>query len=201
VADWDANSPQLQKNLVDLGRRVSAQARARKTLNSALIRTWHTDMMHRLRARDGEPAGVFRGELGLEDYDVRVDRHPGVSAPAVGAALRAFDGILEAQIRDLDAHISPGRLAEDMTNDLLNAVLLLCAWVHGEWVRIHPFPNGNGRTARILANSIALRYGLPAFMRVRPRPGDEYERVAQQAMQGNWQASVPLFARLYQAAL
>ena len=50
-------------------------------------------------------------------------------------------------------------------------------------------------------NSIAQRYGLPAFMRVRPRPGAAYEQVAAQAMEGHWKAAISLFARLYQTAL
>jgi hypothetical protein len=48
--------------------------------------------------------------------------------------------------------------------------LNLCAGLHGEWIRIHPFANGNGRTARLWANWAALRYGLPPFVRLRPRP-------------------------------
>ena len=34
-----------------------------------------------------------------------------------------------------------------------------------EWIRIHPFANGNGRIARLWVNSIAMRYDL------RPRVG------------------------------
>ena len=46
------------------------------------------------------------------------------------------------------------------------------AAIHGEWVRIHPFANGNARTARVWAAWIALRYGLPVFVTVKPRPND-----------------------------
>jgi hypothetical protein len=28
----------------------------------------------------------------------------------------------------------------------LRSVLTLCAYTHGEWIRIYPFANGNGRT-------------------------------------------------------
>jgi hypothetical protein len=48
-------------------------------------------------------------------------------------------------------------------------VIDLCAWVHAEWVRIHPFANGNGLTARLWANSLAVRYGLPPFIRFAPK--------------------------------
>lgn len=35
----------------------------------------------------------------------------------------------------------------------------LAAVVHGEWVRIHPYANGNGRIAGTWANWVATRYG------------------------------------------
>ena len=35
-------------------------------------------------------------------------------------------------------------------------------------------PNSNGRTARMWANSLAMRYSLPPFVHLRPRPDDGY---------------------------
>ena len=75
----------------------------------------------------------------------------------------------------------------------LAAVLVLSAWVHAEWVRIHPFANGNGRTARIWANFIARRYGLPFFIRLRPRPGYGYGAAAEAAMRGDWRPTAVCF--------
>ena len=94
----------------------------------------------------------------------------------------------------VDHLIGPG---QDLTTDDLTAVLTLCAWVHSEWVRIHPFANGNGRTARLWVNSIAMRYGLPPFLRIRPRPDSGYGRAASSAMQGDWRPTVALFRRIY----
>lgn len=43
----------------------------------------------------------------------------------------------------------------------------LAAWFHYEFIRIHPFDDGNGRLARILMNLILQRRGLvPAIVRV-----------------------------------
>ena len=56
----------------------------------------------------------------------------------------------------------------------------LAAWVHAEFVRIHPFSDGNGRTARILMNFILLKYGyLPIVIQYKDRASyyevlDEY---------------------------
>ena len=157
--------------------------------------------MRGLAPVDGEPFGVFRGEAGLEGYDVEVGGQLGTAAERVAADLIAFDRILRERVEELDLIIQREHLDQDLTADNVSAVLILCAWAHGEWIRTHPFPNGNGRTARILVNSIAQRYGLPAFMRIRPRPGAAYALVANQAMQGKWIASIPLFVALYEAAL
>jgi len=66
---------------------------------------------------------------------------------------------------------------------------------HGEWARIHPFANGNGRTARLWANWCALRYGLPLFVRLRPRAtGSLYAAAAADSMAGDHRATISLFA-------
>jgi Fic family protein len=37
----------------------------------------------------------------------------------------------------------------------------LAAWIHCKLVRIHPFTDGNGRTARLLMNLVLMRTGYP----------------------------------------
>ena len=76
------------------------------------------------------------------------------------------------------------------------AIVAVCAWAHAEWVRIHPFANGNGRTARLWANSLAMRYGLPAFVHLRPRPEGDYDVVSEQALRGDWEPAVAVFLHL-----
>lgn len=201
MADWDANSPDLLRNLQEVGRRVTADATARQPVSSEAIRAWQALIMRGLEPTDGEPFGAYRGEAGLEDYHVEVGGHLGTSAERVAAELAEFDRTLADRLEELDRTIRREHLDEDLTADNVNAVIILCAWAHGDWLRIHPFPNGNGRTARVLVNSIALRYSLPAFMRVRPRPGSAYAWVANQAMERNWTVAIQLFVRLYEAAL
>jgi Fic family protein len=75
-------------------------------------------------------------------------------------------------------------------------VIDLCAWAHTEWTRIHPFANGNGRTARLWANFLAVRYRLPPFIRLRPRPDEGYADAGARAMQGDWQPTALVFRRL-----
>lgn len=75
--------------------------------------------------------------------------------------------------------------------------MTLCSYAHGEWVRIHPFANGNGRTARLWANWCALRYNLPPFVRLKPRPqGNLYARAAASSMAGDHRSMVAVFAEM-----
>lgn len=46
----------------------------------------------------------------------------------------------------------------------------LSAWTHAEFVRIHPFPDGNGRTARLIMNYQLMQKGLlPINIKVEDR--------------------------------
>ena len=73
------------------------------------------------------------------------------------------------------------------------------AQAHARWVEIHPFVNGNGRTARMWANWILVRYGLPAFVRLRPRPDlSEYEAAGRAALcRGEYEPTVAAFRAMY----
>jgi hypothetical protein len=194
MVDWDDDTPQLRSNLAKVFGRARDEALSRKPLSIEVARGWQLGIMNGLVPPDPNLVGRFRGEAGLENYDVKVGGLPGVLAAEVAAELAEFDRKLGLAIAELDRLIRPG---QDLTADNLAAVLALCAWAHSEWVRIHPFANGNGRTARLWVNSIAMRYGLPPFLRIRPRPADGYGRVSAAAMRGDWRPTIPLFRQMY----
>jgi hypothetical protein len=137
--------------------------------------------------------GAFRGEPGLETVQVKVGAHYGVNSADVAGALRVFEAKLQALVAELDMLLPVG---VEPDADEHAAVLDLCAWAHSEWVRIHPFGNGNGRTARLWANSLAMRYGLPPFIRLRPRPDAGYGEAGYAAMRGDWRPTAVAFRRL-----
>jgi fido (protein-threonine AMPylation protein) len=140
-----------------------------------------------------------RGQSRLYDnllsvlLDVRIGRHSGVPAGLVARALREFESTLKRVIDRLDVQIPSG---DEPDADEVTAIFDVMAWVHGEWIRIHPFANGNGRTARLWANSIAMRYNLPPFVRLRPRPDAGYERACERAMNGQWRSMVQVFREM-----
>jgi hypothetical protein len=198
MADWDDDTPELRSNLAKVFNRVRDEALRREALTVETARGWQLDIMQGLVPPDPKLVGRFRGEAGLENYNVKVGDLPGVRASDVPSELAEFDRKLRQAIAELDQLIKPG---QDLTADDLAAILTLSAWAHSEWVRIHPFANGNGRTARLWANSIAMRYGLPPFLRLRPGPDGGYGRAASSAMQGDWRPTLALFRRMYVESL
>ena len=106
--------------------------------------------MEGLDVPDEDYVGKFRGEPSLQNIGVRVGASEGSPPSQVGEELNKFEARLTATIEYLDAEVPEGELPD---RDTLDAVLDVCGWAHAEWVRIHPFANGNGRTARLWANA------------------------------------------------
>lgn len=191
--DWDTDSPELRQNLVGLLEAIEQDAPQRKPPTVETARRWQSEIMRNLQADDPKYVGAFRGEAGLEDVQVHVNGVFGVAAPEVSDALRDFEQRLQSAVAYLDTLIPPGA---DPSVDQAKVIVEVCAWAHAEWVRIHPFANGNGRTARLWASSLALRYGLPPFVDLRPRPGDGYELACEKAMRGDWEPTIAVFDQL-----
>lgn len=195
--DGDADSPELRAALTKLLAAVAEEARLRKRPTVERARRWQSEMMRGLRVdpkyANSKYKGTFRGEPGLEWIQVRVGEHYGVAAEDVSVALAEFERRLQQAVAYLDNSIPPDT---DPDGDQVTAIVRVCAWAHAEWVRIHPFANGNGRTARLWANALAMRYGLPPFVRLRPRPDGRYGSVSEKAMRGDWPPTATLFEAL-----
>lgn len=198
MADWDADNPQLFENIGALSERIVRGALNRERPTLELIRGWHIDIMAGLTPPDPAYVGRFRGEAGLEGIGVRIGNHSGAPSSEVASELDLFISKLQELVAMLDSRIDVGN---ELTTADLADILDLCAWAHAEWVRIHPFANGNGRTARFLVLFLTARYELPIFLRIRPRPNDGYAAAANAAMQGDWQPTEELFRRLLKVRL
>lgn len=198
MPDWDEDSPRLRQNLARALEEILRAAEKRETLTVEGARRWHSLIMEGLDVSNSRFVGAFRGEPGLEKIQVRVRGNYGVDASAVRAELARFEAKLQELVAELDTLIPTG---EEPDADQLAAVVDLCAWAHAEWVRIHPFANGSGRTARLWANCLAIRYGLPPFVRLRPRPNTGYEKAGAVAMHGEWEPTAVVFRRLLEGFL
>ena len=193
MPDWDKDSPRLRQNLGQVLKEIVLAAERREIPTLEAARHWHSRIMECLSVPDQRYVGAFRGEPGLERTQVRVGANYGVDSVEVYGELARFEKKLQALVAELDALLP---MDHDLDADQLAAVIDLCAWVHAEWVRIHPFANGNGRTARLWANSIAVRDGLPPFIRLRPRPNAGYGDAGAKSMQGDWKSTAVVFRRL-----
>ena len=195
MANWDEDSPQLRANLAEVLQDIVRAAKDREIPTLEAARKWQALAMRGLDVPDLRFVGAFRGEPGLENIRARVGANWGVDPADVARDLAAVQETLQMLVAELDKQVPVGR---EPDADQLAAIIDLSAWAHAEWVRIHPFANGNGRTARLWANSIATRYGLPPFIRLRPRHHDGYGSAGASAMQGDWEPTAAVFRKLLQ---
>lgn len=61
----------------------------------------------------------------------------------------------------------------------------LAAWTHAEFVKIHPFPDGNGRTSRLIMNYQLMANGLPAISIAKENRLDYFKTLEAYAVDGN----------------
>jgi Fic family protein len=198
MADWDTDNPRLFTNINKLSAHIVQKASTREQPTLELVRSWHIDIMAGLTPPDPAYIGKFRGEAGLEGIGVRIGNNHGTPPADVAAELDTFISTLQQIVAMLDERITADN---ELTTADLADIVDLCAWGHAEWVRIHPFANGNGRTSRFLVRFLAARYGLPMFLQIRPRPDNGYAAASNASMQRDWQPTAVLFRRLLKAAL
>jgi prophage maintenance system killer protein len=79
----------------------------------------------------------------------------------VGEAMAQADHDVIERLRSLD-NAKGIIVAPDESESALaiDAVITVSAWIHHLVTSVHPFVEGNGRTARLAANLILERYGL-----------------------------------------
>jgi len=183
----------IEGNIAGVLREIVQNASLRQPPTVATAQGWH----RRIYKGASLPVPYYAGEIRDSDpeypelfgYEVAVGTAEGVPSRRVPEELSLFESSMGEAVEKLDTLIPVH--AQPAGESQLYSILTLCALSHGEWVRIHPFANGNGRTARLWANWCAVRYGLPPFVRLKPRPeGDGYARAAALSMQAEHEAMV-----------
>ena len=79
--------------------------------------------------------------------------------------------------------------------------IALAAWTHAEFVRIHPFPDGNGRTSRLIMNYQLLANGFPAVSIAKENRLDYFNALEAYAVGGDLEAFSEMIAGLVEAQL
>lgn len=77
----------------------------------------------------------------------------------------------------------------------------LAAWTHAEFVRIHPFPDGNGRTSRLLMNYQLMANGFPAISIAKENRLDYFNTLETYAVDGSLEPFADMIAELSQRQL
>jgi len=72
----------------------------------------------------------------------------------------------------------------------------LAAWIHAEFVRIHPFPDGNGRTSRLLMNYQLMANGFPPISIAKENRLEYFNALEDYAVQGNLTPFAEMVANL-----
>lgn len=164
------DTPIINKNVALLDALLTSQLGHRDPFTLDLPRAWHT-AIHAGCAHIPRPeyVGHYRGEpLGhIRVYDNRFGhgRFLGAAHGEVLARLQALEVGVQQKLAAWDHRI---RTAGDATPARLNPVIEGLAVLYATWLRIHPFADGNGRTARVLANWVVTRYWQPPILPGRP---------------------------------
>lgn len=176
----DPDTPALQSNLDAVAQGVVLDAFERGAIDAELIKSWHVAMYDGISVPCVEYLGNFRGDsthwqlLGAQNW---VNGIRGTFPHLVYGEVERLLNRLNEDIALLDEDDS-----ESVERDM--KVLKIASVAHGEWVRIHPFVNGNGRTARFLVLWVLARFGIPPLLPVRPRPAPPYGSTANSSMTG-----------------
>lgn len=120
------------------------------------LKNWHRKLFAKV-APVPYYAGNYRGQDTSRpclDIEVAVGGNPGVPAAEVETEMKRFSDSLRLHTLSTDDFV--GRAPSGV--ERLRAATQLAALAGGEIIRIHPFVNGNGRTARLAMNFFLNRY-------------------------------------------
>lgn len=194
-APWNDDDPNDRRRLAANATALVSELR-RDAGNTIVdlpeVLRWHQRLYEGCRVPVPDYIGHLRGDADIPeliDYEVGLGpqqpdglpENVGIwSADVPDAAATLLRGA-HAAVTQLDTSLPPGTRPRDVEH--LDAVIALAAALHGHWVRIHPFANGNGRTARVWVAWLCARYALPTFVSVKPRPDDiAYARASRASM-------------------
>jgi fido (protein-threonine AMPylation protein) len=193
---WQEDNPKnlslIQTNATQLINELRATAAERKLLTPEELCRWHSRLYAGCEVPVADYVGHFRGDPAvpeLIDYEVGLGARlkdgnlekMGVWARRVADEMSAVLAGLNAVFAELDTRLPVGK--PPSTADQILEAISFAALAHGEVLWVHPFANGNGRIARLLVALICLRYELPMFLHIKPRPeSDDYIRASRDSM-------------------
>lgn len=136
---------------------VRKYARSDELINIATIREIHKQIW-----QDAWPE--IAGEYAKEEREITGSSHHPPHHFEIKKLMEEADKELNEKIHEIGQDCR-GRIysfdeMNDELTDCIDRIISLAAWLHYVITDIHPFTEGNGRTARLVANLILERYGL-----------------------------------------
>ncbi len=153
------NEEELQKReaigVIRASRFVRIHAKSRSPINIGTVYQIHKEIFN-----DAWPeiAGVLR----IENLEITDSHHKPPHFIEVQAFMESVDSQFVEKLKNLKSIRSfklTGNPSDEEINMLEN-IVNTAAWIHHQITHIHPFRDGNGRTARLAANLVLERYGL-----------------------------------------
>jgi len=179
---WTETDPAYLEHLERVASKIVIQAdESHKIPTLSDIERWHRDLYSPV-ADPPVRAGKIRcqGKHPALNVPVSIGDKHGCLPAIVPFVMATYCGKLRQRIQDLDTRIASLEDGED-----LEEIASLVAWAHGEFARIHPFCDGNGRMSRLIANILLLRYDTPYQLTYRPRPSGDYGVCGRASMDGD----------------
>lgn len=103
------------------------------------------------------------GQWRREDLEIKKSEHHPPAWQDIPLLMREIDKELQEKIKNLvpiHAHIMGAREITDEESIMMGVIIMEAAWIHHKIAYVHPFRDGNGRTARLVANLILESFGL-----------------------------------------
>jgi fido (protein-threonine AMPylation protein) len=186
---WDDDRPsagQLQTFIDDLESCLAESVEICKsgTPSAANLKKWHKKIFAKM-----VPLYYYAGNFRQPDHkkkclekDVDVAGQRGTPFRFVPLHVENYEKKMHEQFQQLEKEW-PRLSGAERVQRLAFAI----AFGVGQFIRIHPFLNGNGRISRIVWNSLMQKYELKKRIRIFPRPdGSEYSECMAASMRGDF---------------
>src|SRR3989344_9319217 len=158
------NRPQTEEELqtreaigvIRASRFVRKYAHSHKAISMVTICDIHEEIF-----KDAWPE--IAGQYREENLKITHSKHLPPHHSEVVSLMAQKNAELQEKLKTLqiaEGIISGNHSSEDKMTEAFEMVVQVAAWLHHTITFVHPFREGNGRTARLAANLILERYGL-----------------------------------------